>query len=347
MVFKNGKKKWLLVVLAILLTGIMMLTAACSSKEAPVQENDNDKTRGKLVFADAGWDSIKFHNEVARLIIENGYGYETDVMPGTTAVTLEGLKRGDIDIYMEIWTDNLKIYPEAIKNGDFLEVSLNYGDNRQGFYVPTYVIKGDPQRGIKPLAPNLKSTADLPKYWEIFRDPEDKNKGRIYGAIPDWEADEIVSEKVKNYGLNETYNLFRPGSDIALSTSIVKALEKGEPWLGYYWEPAWITGKYDLTLLEEPAFDQAKWQNGYVCAFPSVPVTVCANKELPQKAPEVMEFLKHYQTSTVLTNAALAYMQENNVSPREAAKWFLKNNQEHWTKWVPEDVVKKVEEAIK
>lgn len=344
--FKNGKKKWSLVLLAILLTSVMLLTAACScsSEESPLAEK---KQVEKLVFADAGWDSIKFHNEVARLIIENGYGYKTDVIPGTTAVTLEGLKRGDIDIYMEIWTDNIKIYSEAISNGSFLEVSLNYGDNRQGFYVPTYLIKGDPQRGIKPLAPDLQTIADLPKYWELFRDPEDENKGRIYGAIPDWEADEIVSQKVKNYGLDEAYNLFRPGSETALSASIVKALEKGEPWLGYYWEPAWITGKYDLTLIEEPVFDQEKWESGYICAFPSVPVTICANKELPQKAPEVMEFLKNYQTSTALTNSALAYMQENNVSSQEAAKWFLKNNKELWLKWVPEDVGKKVEEAIK
>ncbi len=344
MFLQKNKKKLMLIVLAILLTVVMVFSTACSSKEDAVSKKGS--TKEKLVFADAGWDSIKIHNEVARLIVESGYGYETDVIPGTTAVTLEGLKRGDIDIFMEIWTDNIQTYPEAISNGDILEVSLNFGDNRQGFYVPTYVIKGDPEKGLKPLAPDLQSTTDLPKYWEIFRDPEDKKKGRIYGAIPDWAADEIVSQKVKNYGLDKEYNLFRPGSGTALSTSLVKALEKGEPWLGYYWEPEWITGKYDLTLIEEPDFEQAKWQNGYVCAFPSVPVTVCVNKDLPQKAPEVVDFLKNYQTSTALTNAALAYMEENNASPREAAQWFLKNNKELWTQWVSVDVAEKVAAAL-
>jgi glycine betaine/proline transport system substrate-binding protein len=343
MQFRIPRKKLLPVIISIILMGIMVFCTACGTTETTSSEQ---KGKTKLVFADAGWDSIKFHNEVARFIIEEGYGYETEITPGTTGVTFEGLKRGDIDIYMEIWTDNLSMYPEAVKNGEILEMSVNFGDNRQGFYVPTYVIKGDPERGIKPLAPELKSIADLPKYWEVFRDPEDKSKGRIYGAIPDWEADEIVSQKVENYGLDKTYNLFRPGSSTALATSIVKAIEKGEPWLGYYWEPEWIMGKYDLTYIEEPVFDEEKWENGYVCAFPSIPVTICVNKELPQRVPEIVEFLKNYKTSTALTNEALAYMEENNVEPTVAAQWFLKKNKDLWTAWVPKDVVTKVEKAI-
>ncbi len=105
-------------------------------------------------------------------------------------------------------------------------------------------------------------------------------------------------------------------------------------------------GKYDMTYIEEPAFDEEKWENGYVCAFPAIPVTICVNKELPQRVPEIVEFLKNYQTSTALTNEALAYMEENNVEPVVAAQWFLKKHKDLWTTWVPKDVVTKVEKVL-
>ena len=340
---KKGKRI-LTIILGMLLVGIMLVSVGCSG--------DGEKTPGevekpKLVFADAGWDSMCFHNDVAKLIIENGYGYETEITPGTTMVTFEGLKRGDIDIYMETWTDNINTYQEALEKEDIKEIAINYSDDRQGFYVPTYVIKGDLERGIEPLAPDLKTIEDLPTYWEIFRDPEDKTKGRIYGAIPGWSVDEIMSEKVKNYGLDETYNLFRPGSETALSTSLMKAVKEGEPWVGYYWEPSWIVGKYDMTYIEEPVYDEMKWNDGYVCTIPSVKITVCVSNEMFNKAPDVVEFLKKYQTSSLLTSEALMYMHDNDVDTLEAAKWFLRENKDLWTKWVPEDVVTKVEEAIK
>jgi len=342
-----NKKVSIALVIGIILIGVLIFYFSHQDTLTTTNTGGEQDDKGVLVLADAGWDSIRFHNEVARLIIENGYGYKTKIIPGTTIVTFEGLKRGDIDIYMEVWTDNIETYPKAIENKEVLEVSVNFDDNRQGFYVPTFVIEGDPERGINPLAPDLKSIEDLPKYWEVFRDPEDKSKGRIYGAIPDWAADKIVSEKVENYGLDKTYNLFRPGSGTALSTSMVDAVEKGKPWLGFYWEPEWIMGKYDMTYIEEPAYDEEKWKNGgYVCAFPSLPVTVCVNKEMPEKAPEIVEFLKNYQTSAALTNEALAYMEENNVDVIDAAKWFLQQHKDLWASWVPQDVVDQVEEAL-
>lgn len=319
--------------------------SGCGSEDE--QENTSDTAKETLMFADAGWDSIRFHNEVARFVIENGYGYKTDVIPGSTPTTFLGLRNGDIDIYMETWKENiLEDYNEAIKNGEIIEVSVNFDDNNQGLYVPTFVIEGDPARGIEPMAPGLKSVQDLPDYWELFKDPEDPGKGRIYGAIPGWAADEILFGKYKTYGLDKTFNYFRPGSDTALAAGIAKAVEEGKPWVGYYWEPTWISGKYDITLLEEDEYSDEKWNKGYACAWPSNDVTVAVHKSMPEKAPEVVEFLKHYQTSSQLTAEALAYMRDNEATAENAAKWFLKEHENLWTSWVPGEIAEKVNSAL-
>lgn len=333
-------KRNYIMLLIIILLGFTFV--ACSNGK-----NDSESNQ-TIVFADAGWDSINIHNSIASIIIENGYGYKTDVLNGSTSATFAGFRKGDINAYMEVWTDNLiDVYQEAIDSGDIIEVSINFDDNAQGLYVPTFLIHGDSDRGLEPLAPNLKNINDLKDHWELFKDAEDPSKGRIYGSPPGWNVDKIMQEKVITYGLDENFNYFSPGSDTALSASLASAVERGEPWVGYYWEPTWVLGKYDMTLLEEDPYDEEKWNNGYGSSFPPMPVTVCVHKDLVDSAPEVVEFLGNYKTSSEITNKALAYMQDNESSTEEAAKWFLNEYEELWTSWVSEDIAQKVIDAIK
>lgn len=300
-----------------------------------------------IIFADPGWESIKFHSAVARFIIENGYDRATDVLTGSTPATFTGLRTGDIDTYMELWTDNvIEEYTDMLESGDVIELSVNFEDNEQGWYVPTYVIEGDPERGIEPMAPDLKSVQDLPKYWELFQDPEDPSKGRIFGAEAGWEVDNTLAVKMETYNLDENFNYFRPGSDAAITSAITRAFQRREAWVGYYWDPTWVTGTFDLTLLEEPEFTQERWENGFACEFPSNRVVVAANSGLPDKAPEVVDFLKNYKTSSALTAEALAYMEDNDASIEEAAKWFLTEHEEIWTTWVSDEIAEKVKGAI-
>jgi glycine betaine/proline transport system substrate-binding protein len=285
---------------------------------------------------------------VAGIIMEEGYGdYSMDMVSGSTPVTLMGLRQGDIDVEMEMWTSNIiEVYNEALESGDIVELGVNFDDNAQGFYVPTYVMEGDAERNIDPMAPGLKTVKDLADYWQVFEDEEDPSKGRIYGAIPGWKVDEIMRTKVETYGLDEYYNYFSPGSDTALSAVIVSSYERGEPIVAYYWEPTWIMGMLDMTLLEDEPYSEELWNNGYACEFEAMEITIAANAEFVERNPELAEFLSKYSTSSKLTSEALAYMRENETDERAAAVWFLENNEDVWTRWVPEDVTQKVKNSL-
>jgi glycine betaine/proline transport system substrate-binding protein len=299
-------------------------------------------------FADVSWDSAQVHNRIAGFILKNGYGYEVDYIPGETTPLVTGLMRGDLDVYMESWTENIQdLYNKGIKEGKILDLGSNYPDSWQGWLVPTYVIKGDSKRGIKPMAPDLKSIQDLPKYKELFKDPEEPSKGRFYNCIAGWKCAEVNEKKFKAYGLDKHFTIFLPGSDAALSGSMVGAYEKGEPWFGYYWSPTWVLGKLDMTPIEEPPFDKEVWETTKGCAYSSVQVNILVNHELPKKAPDVVELLKKYDTTAALNNKMLAEMQEKKIDTQKAAEWFLEEYEEVWTSWVSEDVAKKVKAALK
>ena len=339
-IFRKGvifsMKKWLTMMFA----SLFFVLAACG-------DGDSATEIETIHFADAGWDSIRFHNSVAQTIIENGYGYDTEVTNGTSTATLQALQQGDLNVYMEVWTDNLEeIYTKAIDRGDIVRAATNFDDNTQGLYVPRYVIEGDSERGIEPVAPDLKTVKDLEKYADVFIDPEDTSKGRVVGAPSSWIISEYLDEKLKTYGLDEQYNYLVPGSDSAIVASLAGAVKQGEPWVGCCWSPTWVTASFDLVLLEDEPFDLEKWEEDRSTEFPPNDVVIAVHKDFPTQAEDVYEFLQKYETSNTLTEEALDYMNENDASPEEAAKWWMNEHEDIWTSWVPEDIAEKVKSAI-
>lgn len=303
-----------------------------------------------LVFVDWSWDSALVHNRIAGFIAKHGYGYEVDYLFADTVPGIHGMRRGDIDISMETWVDNIQeIWDEAIADGSLIDLGPNFPNAPQGWYVPTYMIEGDPERGIEPVAPGLKSVHDLADHWELFRDPENPRKGRFYNGVTGWVVSEHNVTRLNTYGLDQYYEIFYPGSQAALDSSIMRAYDRGEPWFGYYWEPTWIMGSLDMTMLEEPPYTDACWDEDdgdYGCAFPAVAVRVAVNSALPERAPELVEFLKNYETELSHTNEALAFMELEGGTVEDAAVWFLTEYEDLWTPWVPADVADKVKAAL-
>ena len=306
------------------------------------------KAQDSITLADASWDSIQVHNRIAGFIIEHGYGYEVSYEFGDTIPLLLGLRRGDVDVYLEVWIENMEeAYLEALENGEVIDLGQNFPDSPQGWYVPTYMIEGDEERGIDPVAPGLQSVKDLPDYWELFEEREVPGKGRFYNAPPGWVAHDINLDKFDAYGLHETFDPFSPGSDTALATAIVRAYERGEPIVAYYWEPTWVVGLMDLTRLEEPEFDEEVWEENHGCEYPASRVHISINPELVEKAPEIVSFVGNYDTTLEQTNEALALMFEEDASTEEAAIWFLDNYRQEWQEWIFHDhIVEKVEKAL-
>ncbi|ALX50098.1 ABC transporter substrate-binding protein [Lentibacillus amyloliquefaciens] len=338
------------VLLYISVFGVLLL-AACDSTTEATSENDdnsdNEATKEKIVFSDLGWNSIRFHNQVAATVLEEGYGYKTEVTTASMSIGLQGLQNGDIDVTMEIWGDKMgDAYDEALNDGKIEQVGINFGDTKRGYFVPTYVIEGDKERGIEPVAPDLKSVKDLPQYKDVFKESSRKSKGQIVGAPSMWGAAEAFEQKMETYNLSETYEYVDPGSGTGLNVSLTKAYEAGEPWIGYAYSPSWVLGKYDMTMLEEPAYDEETWNENYGTGFPDQDVPIAINAKLTETAPDVVKFLKNYQTSNDLTNEALVYMNDNDAEPREAAEWWMNEHPDIWTEWVPDDVAEKVKKAI-
>lgn len=326
--------RWIRMVLALCLVITVGLGASAAQKP--------------VVLVDYSWDSVQFHNRVAGFLLESAFELKVDYLFSESMPGLMGLERGDIQISMETWVDNVwEWWTGAQEKGTVISLGKIFPDAPQGWYVPTYMIRGDEARGIKPVAPDLNKVQDLEKYWELFKDPEDPTKGRFYNGPSGWKVSSHNVAKLNAYNLANHFRAFDPGSQTALATAIVAAYERGKPIVAYYWEPTPIMGKLDMTMLEEPPYDKEILETTRGCAYPAAQVLKCLNAEFAGENPVVVEFLDRYHTTLAQTNEGLAYMKDEGKTSEEAAVWFLTQNPDLWKAWVTDPQrIEKVEKAL-
>jgi len=324
---------------------ILVIIVAFSGLLGCMKTNDQGKVM--ITVTDNGWDSQKLHNAIAEYVVLNGYiGYDFQTSSASSTMNWQALIAGDIDLDIESWTGNVATYQSDVANGDIVDVGILVPDSAQGFYVPRYVIEGDAARGIEAVAPDLKTVKDLANYSEIFIDEEDPTRGRIYGAVPGWMVDEVLYKKYLAYGLDEMYNYVRLGSESTIFASLAAAYNLGDPWVGYCYEPTWITGKLDLVLLEDEPFDSALYDQG-LCECEKQQLKIVSSKYFAEKAPDLQSFFEKYQTGSVFISEGLSYLAEHpDKSYQEVAVWLLKQHESILDQWLPAENAKLVRAAL-
>lgn len=346
---------------AVLILGVLLVAAGCGGKGG---SGDTDAAEKQVIrLGDMQWQSLWINNAIAGFIIENGYGYPVETVEVTTPIMQVSLEKGDLDAALEVWTGNMvDWYHKVTESGKVLDLGKIMDRTTQGWYVPAYVVHGDPERGIEPMAPDLKSVQDLKRYATLFRDPEDPSKGRLISCITGWDCANANRTKLYAYDLDELYNIQEPGTSGALDAAIAGAYQRGEPFLTYYWEPTWLMGALDMILLEEPPYTEECWalvrkgNSGEIpleeigpeagCAYEDAPVIKGVHPSLKERAPEVVAFLEKMMIPTEDLNKISNYMEANGVEADRAAIWFFENYQDVWRSWLPDDVAQKVEQAL-
>jgi glycine betaine/proline transport system substrate-binding protein len=301
--------------------------------------------RDPVIFADLNWNSALFHNAVARFIIESGYGYPTQGVPGSTVPSFQRLTRGELDVIMERYNFDFTV-EEAIASNQIVDLGVNFSDSVQGWFVPRYVVEGDTGRGIEPFAPDLRSIDDLEGFTDLFAGAERSNTGQLFGGVPGWTAYKINCMKLKAYQLDDDYALVTSGSTADLFGALDSAYDNGDPILVYLWSPTWPIARYDLVQLEEPAYTAGCWETTRGCAYPTSDVRILARADLPERAPEVAAFLEDFDMAISDVSAVLLRIEDEGLTPDEAALNWLRENEAVWSAWVPDEVAERVRAGL-
>jgi glycine betaine/proline transport system substrate-binding protein len=331
---------------------VVAAIAVCGQLPTPASAECN--FREQLTFADLNWDSARLHTGIASYIVRVGYGCEVASVPGGTLDSFSRLSTGAVDVMMEVWKENfLESWYKAEESGQVIDAGVNFAQAVQGWFVPRYLLEGDARRGIKALAPNLKSVHDLSRYSHLFADTPGAKTGVFMNCVLTWSCEPINSKKLKIYGLNQHFTNRHPNGGDELADYITARYEKGLPFLAYYWGPTWVMGTYDLVMLEEPVYDELAWQilvgsrdARRATAYPVSKVYKGANFAMELEAPELLKFLKKYHMPASLVSDLLGVWRKNNHSLNEIVRHFLSTKSDLWKTWVPDQVAKRIEESL-
>ncbi|GLO15224.1 histidine ABC transporter substrate-binding protein [Pseudomonas putida] len=332
-----------------LLAGLLLAVGlACTGNAAPAEQ------RPPIHFGAIGWESGALTTEILRLIVERGYGYPTDTLPGSTVSMEVALARNDLQVIAEEWAGRSPAWVKAEQAGQVFALGDTVKHAEEGWWVPAYVIEGDAARKLEPMAPELRNVEDLKRYPQVFRDPESPDKGRFLNSPSGWTSETVNSQKLKAYGLNDLYTNFRSGSGAAMDAEIGSAIRRGQPVLFYYWNPTPLMGRYKLIRLEEPPFDAQAWATLTDASHPnpqgsrSLPakLSIGVSKAFREGYPDLVAVFEQVDLPIDRLNKALADMSEKRTPPREAALAFLRDNREVWKAWLPADVTAKVEAGL-
>ena len=298
-----------------------------------------------VMFGAMNWESNLVLVDVERFIMEKGYGCKTETLPTETLPALAALERGDLDINTEIWLNSVADpWARAEKTGKVKRIGDLYM-GAEGWYIPKYTAE---------RLPELKSAADLPKFKDEFKDPEEPGKGRFYGCPAGWGCEVTSNNLFHALKLDDPYTLYSPGTGAAQKAALMSAYKRKQNVVFYYWSPTPLVGAMDLVKLDLPAYDAEKHKclTSPKCAkpepsaYPDNPVFTAVNTKFSEDAPKLTEFLSKVSVPLPVINETLAHMEESGDESNAVAKWFLKNKPDVWTKWVPADVAGRVQSAL-
>ena len=312
---------------------------------------------GKVVVASQNWASAELMAEVDKVILEKGYGCEVELIPGATMPTFTSMdEKGAPDMNPEQWAN--AVYDPLNKAVD--EGRLVIANKApitglgEGWWLTPGTIKKHPE--IKGM-----TAVEILEHPEWFPDKEDPSKGAFHGCPAGWGCQLANANLFKAFEMEKKgWKLIDPGSAAGLDGSIAKAAESGNTWLGYYWNPTSIVGKYGLIHLDfgVPYAGDENWNGCIVkpeqeCADPKPSAwiesevnTIITSKFAKQGGKDIVKYIGDRTYPGAVMNGMLVWMADNQAGGADAAAEFLSKHEDVWSKWVSSSVAKKVKAGL-
>jgi len=307
---------------------------------------------GNITMAEFNWASASLMANVDKIILEEGYGCSIELIPGGTAPIFASMnEKGVPDIAGEQWVNAIRDQLDAAVAEGRLQVA-NPGPITglgEGWWIPAYT---------KEEHPELKTVLDIIEHPELFPSAEDASKGAFVGCPAGWGCQHVNINLFKAFDMeNKGWVLVNPGSAAGLDGSIVKANERHENWIGYYWSPTSLIGKYNMQLVPfgvdfagTDYWNSCISQEGCVDPKPSAwtksEVFTMVTDKFAKSGSGMMDYFAARVFPGEVMNSMLVYMEDNQAAGEDAAFEFLTSHPEIWTTWVPADVAAKVQAAL-
>lgn len=303
---------------------------------------------GDVVLSEFTWQSNQAMTGVDAFILKNGYGCNVSVVAGDTVPTITAMiEKGQPDLASEATPSLLgAVYTKGAEEGRVSQIGTAISDGQvSGWYIPDYVAKAHPE---------IKTVEDAMKHPELFPSTDDPSKGMVVQGPQGW-GDTVVTAQLFKALNNPKFVMVPTGSAAALDGVISKAYEGKKGIIAQYWSPTSLLAKYPMLRLEM-AHDDAEWArctSKQDCPDPkpnywkqAEMVTLGSKGAADKLGKDAAAYIAKRSWTQAEVGKVMVWMDENQANGADGGKWFLKNMEDVWSKWVPADVAAKVKAAL-
>lgn len=307
---------------------------------------------GDITIASMNWQSAELLASLDQFILNEGYGCNVEIAAGDTVPSITSLvEKGKPEIVPEAWVDLMpEVVSAGLKDDKIVELSRSLSDGgQQGWFIPRYMLDEHP---------NLNRIEEILAHPELFPSPEDSSKGAVYNGPAGWGGTVITTQLAKAFDIEgRNFTLVDTGSAAGLDGSIARAYEQKAPWLGFYWSPTSLLGKYDMVPVDFGVpNDMEEWRRCTSVAdcpdprpnaFPVDNVFTLVSRKFADGAdPAVIDYLTRRSWTNDTVNKMMAWMTDNQATGEDGAREFLRTNEAMWTPWVSPEAAEKIKGAL-
>ena len=308
-----------------------------------------DSGCGPVTVAEMTWPTAAFAAHVEHIILRDGYGCLSEIVPGNTVPTVTAMvERGEPDVAPEVWMNSVRQVVERGLAEGRLKVATDIVSDggEEGWYVPEYVAAQHPELAT------LDGVLSRP---DLFPDKEEPGKGRFYTCPPGWACQIINANLFRAFEMEAAgFTLFNPGSGEGLNAAIARAYERREPIFAYFSTPTALAARYPMRKLESTPHDPVTWpcitaldcESPMRNSYPPPVLRTLVSASFAQRSPEALEFVSSVSYSNAFISGLMDWQEEEHTTPRETAIHFLRNHEPVWTSWVPDDVAARVRAGL-
>ena len=309
---------------------------------------------GSLTMAEMNWASAELMANVDKIILEEGYGCEVELVAGATMPTFTSMnEKGEPDVAGELWINAVREPLFAAMDEGRLKSAVKGPITQlgEGWWVPPHTAEKHPE-----IVGDINALLARP---DLFPHPEDPSKGAFVGCPAGWGCQLANANLYRAFDMEaKGWLLVDPGSAAGLDGSMAKAAERGENWFGYYWSPTAMIGKYSMVPVDMGSWGGSENWDGCIvkpeqeCAAPKPSswteseVHTVITSDLANRAGPAVEYLQKRVFPGPIMNGMLVYMADEQAGGADAAIEFLIKHEDIWTGWVSADAKAKIKASL-
>jgi len=286
------------------------------------------------------WTGAQAIAALLQAVVVDRIGGEAELVPGNNATIFQAMDqgKGDIDVHPDVWLPNQESFTKKYVDGaGTVVLSSNPYEGNQGFCVSDKFGKAN----------NITDIADLGRPdVAALMDSDGNGKGEMWIGAPGWASANVNEVKVRDYDLLPFIEPIR--AEESVKTARVKdSIDKDEGYAFYCYKPHAIWYMFDVYMLTEPTFDEAKykmvqpsdspdWYEESMVATKDAlkNVQIAWSKSLADRSPAIAEFFERFSLEADDVSGFAFEISANGRDPSEVAREWIAANSDRVDGWL-------------